>query len=404
VNVVAQRRGRTRPAFGRLALALAVLALTRAPLAEPLASPAWTSQGGAEKPPDCRKCHSTGKLPCPQHPRSECELETDDVIYCSAFIDCPACGGTGYVPCTECKNEPALAALQARRDKLATRKLALKSIDDTMGRPLRKAESAHFVFLWEMDRFKIDKKYLNAHECTHVYLKRLEQEFTDYVGRLQVTEKEFAEKAWVFVWYLPEDHKDGSQKFCGQSADGGIKLMGLKPRYSVCGNKQHFKDDEELHRNIVHCVAHLLLSQQNPPAWIGNIKAGWADEGLAHWFEDRYFGICDNYCYQEANTTAYFKNGKYRLGVRKLVAGNELPPIAEVFQQNIDTLTPAMNAVAFSYVDYLLFLDGAKFDALMKKLKAKVATRDAMRDVFGMSPLEFETQWKAWVLATYPKI
>jgi hypothetical protein len=358
----------------------------------------------AEKPPDCRKCHSTGKLVCPLHPRSECELETDDVVYCSAFIDCPQCGGTGYIPCTECKNAPALAALDARRQKLQTRKIALKSIDDTMGRALRKAESAHFVLMWEMDHQKIDKKYLNAHECTHVYLKRLEQEFADYCARLEITDKEFADKSWVFVWYLPDDHRDGALKFCGQQAEGGVKLMGLHPRYSVCGNKQHFNDDDKLHRNIVHCVAHLLLSAQAPPAWIGNIKAGWADEGLAHWFEDRYFGICDNYCYQEANANNDFKSGKFRLAVRKMVASNEAPPIADVFQQNIDTLTLPMNAAVFSYVDFLLFKDGAKFNELVKKLKAKVPSRDALRDVFGMSPIEFETQWKAWVLATYPKM
>ena len=29
-------------------------------------------------------------------------------------------------------------------------------------------------------------------------------------------------------------------------------------------------------------------------------------------------------------------------------------------------------------------------------------TRDALQEVYGMSPLEFETQWKAWVLETYP--
>ena len=124
--------------------------------------------------------------------------------------------------------------------------------------------------------------------------------------------------------------------------------MGLKPAYSVCGNKQHFNDDDKLHRNIVHCVAHLLLSAQAPPAWIGNIKAGWADEGVGHWFEDRYFGICDNYCFQEANGNLDFKSGRFRLAVRKLVAANEAPAVAVVFEQNCDTLTLPMNAVAFT--------------------------------------------------------
>jgi hypothetical protein len=87
-----------------------------------------------------------------------------------------------------------------------------------------------------------------------------------------------------------------------------------------------------------------------------------------------------------------------------MVAANELPTVADVFQQNIDTLTLPMNAVAFSYVDFLLLKDGAKFNELVKKLKAKVPTRDALKETFGLAPLEFEVQWKAWVLATYPKM
>ena len=92
-----------------------------------------------------------------------------------------------------------------------------------------------------------------------------------------------------------------------QNASGGVKLMGSTPRYTVCGNKQHFQDDEKLHRNIVHSTTHLLLSCLAPPGWVGNLKGGWMDEGLAHFYEDRYWGICDNYCYQEQNTNVDFK-------------------------------------------------------------------------------------------------
>jgi hypothetical protein len=49
-----------------------------------------------------------------------------------------------------------------------------------------------------------------------------------------------------------------------------------------------------------------------------------------------------------------------------------------------------------------MFKDGAKFKELVKKLKVKVSSRDALQQVYGMSPLDLETQWKAWVLDTYP--
>ena len=350
---------------------------------------------------DCKKCKGTGRLPCAEHPKAECELE-DRVLYCSVVADCPVCGGAGFGVCPECRREDVKQALDAKRAKVKERQAALKTIDDTMGRPLRKAETAHFVFSWEMDKFKIEKRWVEPHEALHVYADRMERMYADYRARMAIEDKEFSNKCWIFVWYHPEDHEEGALKFCSQAARGGVKLMGPNPRYSVCGNKQNFQNDEQLHRNIVHCVAHLLLSNQNPPQWIGNIKGGWADEGLAHWFEDRYWGICDVYCYQEQNANIDFKGGKFRLATRKMVAEGTTPPIAEVLQQNVDTLTLPMNAAAFSYVDFLMFKDSAKFKEVVAKLKAKVPSRDVLLQVYGMSPIDLETQWKAWVLATYP--
>lgn len=350
---------------------------------------------------ECKKCASTGRQPCPEHDKAECALE-DDVLYCSVIAGCAVCGGVGFVPCGECDNAPARAALEEKKAEIVARQVKLSYIDTTMGRPIRKAESKHFVLVWEMDRLKVEKKWLEAHALTHLYLKRLETLYTDYCARMQITDKEFVEKLRVFVWQFPQDHADGSLRFCRQSSKGGVKLMGNTPSYSVCGHKQNFQDEEKLHRNIVHCVTHLLLSAQNPVAWIGNIKAGWVDEGLAHFFEDRYWEICDTYCFQEANTNVDFKGGRFRLAVRKMVDEEKTPSVAEVFEQNSDTLTLPQHAVSFSYVEWLLNKDAAKFNELVKKLKAKVPTRDALKQIYGMSVLDFDAQWKSWVRQTYP--
>ncbi len=355
----------------------------------------------AQDAPVCKKCQSEGRLPCPEHDKAECALE-DDVLFCSVIADCPVCSGVGFVPCADCVNAPVRAAIEAKKASIAARRVALAYIDTTMTRPVRKAETQHFVLVWEMDRLKVEKKWLNAHELLHLYSKRLETLYADYCARLQITDKEFVEKFRVFVWQFPQDHADAGLRFCRQSAKGGVKLMGQTPSYSVCGNKQYFQSDEKLHRNIYHSVTHLILSAQRPVAWIGNLKAGWLDEGLAHFFEDRYWGICDTYCYQEANTNVDFKGGKFRLAVRKMVDEDKVPPIAEVLQQNVDTLTLPMHAVSFSYVECLLNRDPAKFNELVKQLKAKVPARDALKASFGVSVLDFESQWKSWVIQTYP--
>ena len=105
---------------------------------------------------------------------------------------------------------------------------------------------------------------------------------------------------------------------------------------------------------------------------------------------------------QEQDTNADFKGGRWKPRVRKMVARDDSPPFAGVFQQNTDTLTLDQHAVSFSLVDYLIQLDGEKLDALMKFLRKKVATRDALKKTFGISPLALEVEWKEWVLATYP--
>src|SRR5258708_17586614 len=122
------------------------------------------------------------------------------------------------------------------------------------------------------------------------------------------------------IWYLPAAHDTGSTIFCGQNARGGVKLMGVNPTYSTCGSKQNFQNDERLYRNVVHNVVHLWISAQQPAGWIGNQKAGWVDEGLGHWFEDRYWNVCDTYCYQTQNTNTDFKSGRDQLALRNLVA------------------------------------------------------------------------------------
>jgi len=376
--------------------------------------PGWLGTSGATMAPEaaapappqqttrqCKKCHGAARIPCPEHEKDECDFE-DHVLFCSVVADCPVCKGAGFLACDVCNDEAMKKSLEERRARIVERKEALKSIDATMGRPLRKAETDHYVFVWEMDKTKVDKRWIGPHEALHLYSKRMEEFFADYGARLFTKPEEFSRKTWMFVWYLPADHEMGSMKFCSQAAKGGVKLMGNESRYSVCGNKQNFQNDEALYRNLIHCGTHILLANQTPPAWIGNIKAGWADEGLAHWFEDRYWGICDTYCYQEQNSNVDFKSGKYRLAMRKMIVEGHVPPVAEVFQQNVDTLTLPMNAACFSYVDYLLFRDGSKFKELVKLLKAKKPTREALQEVYGMSPMDFETQWKAWVLETYP--
>jgi hypothetical protein len=350
----------------------------------------------------CIPCKNEGRVPCGKHDRSEAPLE-DGVQYCSELADCPVCGGTGWLDCDDCENPKWPDVLARKRTGIggALQSHAAKN-DAEMKRKLHQVITDHFVLVWEVESIKVEKRELGLHEAMHLYATRLERLFTDYTTVLGASPREFRERSRVLIWWSPQDQLEASGRFAGQQGPRGIKLLGSSSVYCVCGHRSQFKDDETLHRNVIHNVAHLLLAHQEPSQWIGNIKGGWADEGLAHWFEEKYFGVCDNYCYEEQNTNVDFKGGKWKPVVRKMVAAGDLPSAADVMQKNTDGLALPMHALSFSYVDYLLALDGPKLNLVFRDLRRKVASRDAMQKHFGMNLLEFEEKWKAWVLSTYP--
>ncbi|MCA8981702.1 MAG: hypothetical protein H6831_03650 [Planctomycetes bacterium] len=363
--------------------------------------PAASVQDDDDEGPVCKKCRSEGREPCPEHEKHECALE-ESVLFCSEVADCATCGGTGYVDCPFCDNDSVQSGLEKRRADIVRRGEKNAWLEKELGKKVRYAESEHFIVIWEMKDMKVDKVRKSPHEMLHLTIERMERLFDLYLEKLGAREGDFAEKALVAIWWWPMDQEDASARLCGSTSSVGVKLYGGKPRYSTCGAKQNFKDDEALHQSLVHNVAHLLLSHQRPSYWIGNDRKGWADAGVAHWFEYELSGTCRNYCYEEQNTKRDFKGGKFKVGVRKLVALGKQASMSSVMQKQTTELTPDEHALAFSYVDYLMQKDGKALNKLLIQLRERRETRDALQDTFGISILEFEELWKAWVLETYP--
>ena len=353
--------------------------------------------------PKCLNCKTTGQEPCPDkvHKKVDCELEAN-ARYCSMVFDCETCAGVGFIDCTECERPDVEGELATKAEGLPAIRKKVLEYDEEMGFELHTIVSDNFELVWEIESMKVGRKKLDQHELMHLWVDRLEELREDYVTTLKVKEGSFRQRIRVFVWWLPKDQKDGSLRFCQQGNEEGVKLLGLNPTYSLCGNKKNHKNDESLHRNIVHNVAHLLLSHQDPMDWIGNKKGGWADAGLAHWFEDRYWEKCDTYCYQEQNTNVDFKGGKWKPAVRKMVREDDYPKIGTVFSKNTDGLTLEEHAIAFSYVDFLIHEDAKMFNLLCRRLRSKTPTRDALAEAFGYTPIQMEEAWAAWVEDTYP--
>ncbi len=356
---------------------------------------------GSETPVRCSRCTSLGQRPCGEHDKKACALERD-ALYCSLFAPCEACGGTGWVDCDRCENPAAEERLAARRAGRPARAEEVAHFARELGRPVPLLVTEHFELIFDVERAKVGRKVLQRHELLHLYGDRLEELYDAYVSLLGVEEEEFQKRSLIMVWGSARDHQEGARRYCRMAFSNGTRLLGPTPAYSVPALPEFFRDDEALHRNLVHNATHLLLSHQAPSHWIGQTKGGWADAGLAHYFEHVFFELCDTYCYSEQDTNRDFEGGSWRVKARKMVAAGEAPAFAGLFQQNTDTLSLDQHVAAFSLVDYLAQQDGEKLDELLRQLRRKVATRDALKAVFGVSPIALQEAWQEWALATYP--
>ncbi len=342
----------------------------------------------------CR-CGGAGRVPCPEHTAAACAEEAQ-FVWCSALASCASCAGTAFVDCTRCEPPQAAAELARLRDEKRAAGEKLAQYERELGRPLKLIESANFVLVFELEALKVERKLRANHELLHLYAQRLEAARAAWLAALQASPGDFRSKTRVFVWALPRDHEQAALRYCGHSERGGVKLMGVDPVYSTCAGTPLLAD-EEIHRDLLHNLAHLLLSHQIPTAWIGNTGGGWADEGLAHWLELRMTGSAASGCNEEQAVQPDLPRGAWAPAVRKLVASGQAPPFAELLRRNSETLSVDEHLVAYSAIEYLIERDGPALNRLLKRLRARVPLRDALRETHGLDPLEFEAQWKAWV-------
>jgi hypothetical protein len=350
----------------------------------------------------CMKCNDHGFFECRRHGKTELALEAN-ALYCSRLARCPECGGARRIECSNCSAQPkAEEEVAADRKGIQTWLKAREEVDAFMGRPLLHVESAHFRMVWEIPEIQVGRKKLDQHESAHLYLGRLEELYQLFLKTFGAKPMDISAKCDIYAWNDAFDHAHAAPKYAGQAGGGGVKLLGPTPVYTFYRDRNRLTDDDDLHRHLVHNVAHLLLSNAWIPMWIGHLKGGWADEGVAHYFEDLLFGLCTNFCYEEVNSNVSFRGGKWRPPVRDMVVKEKFTPFASLAQKNSTNLTTPEHAQSWSLCEYLIGLDGPRFAQLVRLLKGKKGSGEALREVYGWTVVEFETEWKKHVLDSYP--
>ncbi len=362
-------------------------------------------------PQQCGRCDDTGLEVCREHdpkrwdPEEEPSKESP-AIRCTLAAQCGTCRGTLMKKCKACTRGPeehadpagaagdAVAAWAAERRKLEE-KLGRDEDDD----PLLHMESAHFRLLWNAGRIKVGRKTLDVHASAHMTLRRMEalyEEFCELTGLPGVHTK-----ADLYLFDDVTDQAFASLAWTGNTSRTGSKRMGSMMVFSLYRDPGRLGRDEDLHRSLRHNVTHLLLSNAGNQRWVGNVRGGWMDAGLAHVMEERLDGLCTNFCYQEQNSGIDFRGGRWKKAVRSMCKTRQWVPLATVMGRNTNTLTAPEHAQAFSIVEFLLSRGADDFARVVGILKEKRPAREALREVYDENVLEFEQAWRAWVLATY---
>jgi len=347
--------------------------------------------------PDCKRCKDTGFLTCPAEAKHACTGSA--AKHCSVAAACASCAGTHRVPCARCSPEPGaeyLAEQAAQRAWLAT----TKPTDETFGRPLVHAESAHFALVFDIPRLDVEGG-ATAHGGMHVYLERLEALHAQVSADLGATDADYLAPTRVYLWARQADQEKASLLYTRQSSSTESKLMGKEPVVTIFYDKEWLHEEFELHQALAHQVAHCLLSNVWDGIWPGNIRAGWLDEGLAHAYEMALFGEVRHYCYVETDTILDLTRGSWEPPVRAAVETGAAPGFLGIAGKNTTEILPEEQLFAWSYVDFVRRAHPRQLGPLARALKARRPLKEALAETVGLSPFQFEDAWRVFVLANY---
>jgi hypothetical protein len=358
----------------------------------------------------CPKCKSTGKIPNPFLTEAIIALE-ENVEYCSHVFDADKTGrGLPWFPCERCRNPSLEKKAREEFDQLvADREAWIQSRRDAVDRvvePRRELlhlQTKHFTIAWNIPRITTaDKKKYKMHEALHLYAQRMEDFYADFLRTLDIKDEEMRNRRHFL--YLFEDQKSclkAAKEFTGLNCWNAAKLPGNPSILVSWKDITYLKTDEDFHRHLIHHVSHLLNIAYFRMEWMA-LTAGWADEGLAHYFEMKYFNKADNTCDEEGEEEE-LSNSDWEVEVRKLVEEEKAVSFAEISVKTTTGLHGDDHKLSWSYVDFLMKKNPRKFKLFMQAIKLKKPAMEALKESYGLNFITFQSQWKAYVLEKYRK-
>lgn len=378
-----------------------------AAISPPVLAPPVLAPAALSDPTLCPHCKSTGKVPNKYY--EEHGAIEEGVLYCSHAIEEDKTGrGLPWIPCPRCRNKEAQAKAQAEfdakvkviEDWLAER----RKVDKDVGarKPLLHLQTEHFVWAWNIPRFKgKDKKIYNMHKGLHLYAKRMEDFYRDWQRVHKVTDDDNVNN--LHQIYCFESQRE-SGKACVLYADlsslnGKASKQGTPSVYVTWWNKAKTPTDEDFHLDLIHNGNHLFSAVYKNHYWLHEF--GVAYEGGSHWWEIYYYGRAISRCFVETDSGSAWKDGKWQAIVKKAVQADRQPLLVDLLKKPGTMLLGKEHPFAWSYIDYMMSIDPHKVMDFYLVIKERKHPREAFKKAFGLSIPAFEEAWKQYVIDNY---
>ncbi len=369
-----------------------------------LAIPAAASHLQEPELKGCRRCDHRGVVDCKQHDEELLALERR-VEFCAAAARCEDCGGALLVPCKRCDGGPETGLMELRRKEVAAWLAKEDPLEKFLERPLVRIETPHFVFVTDADKLKRGKKKVDGHRFLHELARDAEEAAAWIDQHYQPGEKGYRTRMRLWFWEHMEDHLKVMRHFLGSGSAGDFKMLGHEPLFSVHCHDHAFQGIEPQLRSLgVHNGVHMLLSNLWTEVWIGDMQGGWFDSGAAHWYEEQVYGFVQHYCIDEAVIPPDWNGGVWRAALRELLTRkSETLLLPNLVKEQTGSMTPEEQALAWSVYDWIVATKPDALAGLLRGAKKRTPSREMYPELLGLTLLEAERAWRAWVVETYPK-
>lgn len=267
----------------------------------------------------------------------------------------------------------------------------------------------------------------------HLNAQRAEALYSEIRQLLGVTDQTFTgkespngpflglpDKYLILLFQKKSDMARYMERFCGVQADKSYRHYHLQTLQLLsCMAVEGFEtfDDDAQHTHLIYMLVHNLLNgyrgfYYDLPCWL--------DEGLAHWYSRRVKSTFINAVARPDEAVDEENQHEWPRKVRARAQHDRgfVPFATMLGWQKREEMGYQGHIQAWSRVDCLMRLGADKFAPLLQQLKSIPLPRDgstvsrdqvdrvaqkALMELWSLDAPGFDTQWREFVLATYPK-